>query len=124
MKRIRLTLLGMILGGLTSTVSAQTVYSNMVGFQKVHVQQGQQVMASTPFDNVVSTISNAFSGQISPGVIDTAADNVLKWDASANKYRIFYQVDINGTPRRHQNGEYPARTANGPQPLPGGVLHR
>lgn len=98
MKRIQMTLLGIIFGGLISTASAQTVYSNMVGFQKVRIQQGQQVMASTPFDNVTSTFKEVFSGQIAPGVIDTAADNILKWDTATSQYRIFYQIEILGNP--------------------------
>jgi len=91
MKQAKLTwVVSILLGGLAATVSGQTVYSNMVGFQKVQVSNGQQIMASTPFDNTDNTIANVFSGQIAPGGGPTTSDNVLKWDGS--KYRIFFQL--------------------------------
>jgi len=94
MKQTKITwLVGILLGGLAASVSGQTVYSNMVGFNKVLVDNGGQVMASTPFDSSVNTISNIFSGQITGGSVNTAADNVLKWDAANGVYRIFYQLD-------------------------------
>jgi len=94
MKQTKITwLVGILLGGLASAVSGQTVFSNMVGFQKVQVGNGKQVMASTPFDNTENTLTNVFSGQIAPGPVNTSADNVLKWDAAAGKYRIFWQLN-------------------------------
>gem|GEM_PF-1914315 len=94
MKHTKITwVAGILLGGLVATVSGQTVYSNMVGFQKVLVENGKQAMASTPFDNTDNTLANVFSGQLAPGPINTAADNVLKWDATAGAYRIFWELN-------------------------------
>lgn len=91
MKQTKITwVVGILLGGLAATVSGQTVYSNMVGFNKVQVSNGEQVMTSTPFDNTDNTIANIFSGQIAPGGGPTTSDNVLKWDGT--KYRIFFQL--------------------------------
>ena len=72
--------------------SAQVVYSsNVVGFQKVDVGATGLEMSSSPFVGPGGTVSNVFSGQLTPGFVPNLADNVIKFDVASQSYRTFFQ---------------------------------
>lgn len=81
----------LIMGSASSALAQY--YSNIIGVQRVDVRQGRQIQTSTPFHHETATLAGVFSGQVAAGVIDTAADNILKWDTATGAYRIFYQID-------------------------------
>lgn len=103
--KIKLAISALLFWG--TVASAQTVYSsNAVGFQKVPIEGGGQVLASTPFLNADATLPAIFNGQLKGGTSLTASDNIFCWNAAAQEYDVFFPLDVGPNDPNGINGNW------------------
>ncbi len=72
------------------------VVSKPVGFVKIVIPPKSNVLGSAPFIFSDSSIQSILSGQLTGGTNAAGADQILKWDPTAQQYRIIYKLQGSG----------------------------
>jgi hypothetical protein len=74
------------------------VVSKPVGFVQIAVPPNTSTMCSAPFVISDRSIQSILSGQLTGGTNAAASDQLLKWDATTQKYIILYKLEGSGNP--------------------------
>jgi hypothetical protein len=104
----------LVLTGLTGTAAGlpPNVVSKPVGFIRISVPPQQQVLCSVPFALPSRSVQAILSGQLTGGAQAGNADQIMKWDAATQKYRIIYKLE--GADNLALEGSWVESTSSGP----------
>ncbi|HPF99288.1 MAG TPA: hypothetical protein PLE77_04420 [Kiritimatiellia bacterium] len=90
--------LSCFLAAVSSAFCTDDFVSTPAGVIRLEVSSNSSMLVAMPFEPFDAAVGSIFSNQLTGATSEGTADRVVKWNASAQQYAVFFKADGTGDP--------------------------